>query len=176
MPSCASSGKSSQECGDQLEKDMLDKMGHILDEVHEANPNMQIVGFGYDTMFGGLGCELMCKTIFPQCWGKEKNTTESSIECFNIQFIRLQGVWDKLASTRDFVTAINILGTTQMAGGDAGVTIGHPDMSKLGPATYWPDYYACIHPSLLSTKHDGSGAMLIMHQFYEQYWSSKLSC
>jgi hypothetical protein len=175
MPSCASEGHTPEECGDELEKDMLNKMGTILDDLHEVNPNLQIVGFGYDTMFGGLGCEVLCRTIFPQCW-KESNVT-SPIECFNTQFIRIQGIWDKLASARsDYVTAINILGTTQMAGGDEGVTIGHPDMTKLGPSAYWPDYYGCIHPSLLSTKHDGSGAMLIMHQFYEQYWSKTLGC
>ena len=27
----------------------------ILDGIHEANPSAQVVGFGYDIMFGGLG-------------------------------------------------------------------------------------------------------------------------
>jgi hypothetical protein len=40
-------------------------------------------------------------------------------------------VWDTLAAKYSFVTAINILGATQIAGGYPGVTIGHPDLTKV---------------------------------------------
>lgn len=117
------------------------------------------------------------KGLFPQCWGKESDGSDAdSISCFNTQFVRIQRVWDSLQVSRDFVDVINILGTTQKAGGYAGVEIGKPDLSKRGPSQYWPDYLACIHPSLTSTKKDGSGAMLIMEQFYEQYWGKYLGC
>merc|ERR1712072_277225 len=75
MPNCASSGKTAVECGDVLMTNVLKDMGTIVDGIHEANPNAKIVGFGYDTMFGGLGCTLLARSIFPQCW---KNKTESN--------------------------------------------------------------------------------------------------
>jgi hypothetical protein len=82
-------------------------MTTILDGIHEANPDakvlcgyrhlpcslvmlvmIQVVGFGYDTMFGGTGCTAIAKSVIPQCW-TEKNWT-SPIECFQTQQIRLQ--------------------------------------------------------------------------------------
>lgn len=174
MPQCASSGKTAPECGDQLVGLMLKSMGTILDSVHKANPNMKISGFGYDVMFGGPGCSVAARTVFPQCW-KTHNATQTPIECFNTQFVRIQGVWEQLAKGReDFVTVLNVLGTTQVAGGDSKATIGNPDLASFGPAKYWPDSLGCIHPSI--TGGDNSGAMLIMEQYYEQYWSKELGC
>lgn len=172
MPTCASKGEPAQACGDQLESKMIETMGGILDDVHASAPSARIVGFGYDVMFGGIGCEMVAKEIFPQCW---KNKTVNSIECFNTEFVRLQKVWTEIAAKREWVDVINILGTTQIAGGD-NATIGHPDLTKFGPSQYWPTTLACIHPSLTSLKKDGSGAMIIMEEFYTQYWSEKLGC
>ena len=67
-------------------------------------------------MFGGTGCEAIAKSIIPQCWS---NSSVSNPKlCFNTQLIRLQQVWEALAKKYSFVTAINLLGTTQVAGGD----------------------------------------------------------
>ena len=137
MPECAQQGHTAVECGDRLMASMLDKMGKIVDNLHTANPDINIVGFGYDMMFGGTGCEAVERSIFPQCWQNE-TTKHDPIKCFNTELVRLQEAWETLASTRPFVHAINILGATQIAGGDKGVTIGSPDLSKNGPAKYWP--------------------------------------
>ena len=93
---------------------------------------------------------------------------------FNSQFIKIQKVWETFAAQRPYVTALNLLGTTQVAGGNKKATIGSPDLYKFGPAKYWPDTLACIHPS--TTGGDASGAMVIMEQFYHQFWSKALSC
>ena len=112
--------------------------------MHTANPAARIVGFGYDTMFGGLGCGLITRDLFPQCFkiGGGGNS------CFNRQFLRIQQVWGELARTKPFVTNTSILGATQVAAGDAKASTGadrHIDMDRMGPAKYWPDYEAWDH-------------------------------
>jgi hypothetical protein len=171
-PDCAKAGKTAEECGDELTVKATGWMTTIIDGIHEANPNAKIVGFGYDIMFGGFGCESITKTVFPQCWSNK--SVANPIRCFNTEFIRLQALWDTLASTRPYLSAINILGTTQMGAGDPGVTIGNPNLDKFGPAKDWPLTLECIHPS--KAGGDKSGAMLIMAQFYEQYWGKELGC
>ena len=63
MPECAAQGHTAVECGDRLMASMQDKMGKIVDNLHTANPDIQIVGFGYDLMFGGTGCEAVQRSI-----------------------------------------------------------------------------------------------------------------
>ena len=172
VPACARQGKTAVECGNEMMQSVLGRMHKILGAVHEANPDAKVVGFGYDIMFGGLGCDLMTKEMFPQCW---HNASEPSpIRCFNTELVRIQEAWETLAATYPFVTAINLLGTTQVAGGDPLAAIGKPNMDKYGPAKYWPDYIECIHPGILGG--DNSGAMVIMKEFYNQYWSKALNC
>jgi hypothetical protein len=111
-------------------------------------------------MFGGLGCETITKDVFPQCW---KNSSEPNpIRCFNNEFVRIQSLWETLAAKYPYVTAINLLGTTQVAAGNKAAAIGKPDLDHWGPAKDWPLTLACIHPS--KTGGDKSGGMLIMKQ------------
>lgn len=62
----------------------------------------------------------------------------------------------------------------QVAAGDPKAAIGKPNMDKLGPRQYWPDTLACIHPS--TSGSENSGAMVIMREFYKQFWSKALGC
>ena len=172
MPECAKSGGTAADCGDQLIQKGLGWMGTILAGIHEANPNAQIVGFGYDIMFGGLGCSAVAEAIIPQCWHNKSETNH--VRCFNTQLIKIQEVWDQLGQKYSYVNPINLLGTTQVAGGDAKAAIGKPDLDKFGPAKDWPINYECFHPG--TDGGDNSGAMLIMKQFYSQYWSKALGC
>jgi len=171
MPDCASEKKTATQCGDQLFSSMLVHMGNIVDAVHEANPNAKVVGFGYDTMFGGLGCSLVTRDLFPQCYriGGGGNS------CFNTEFLRIQEVWDTLASNRSWVHNTSIIGATQAAAGDPKAVLGKSiDMEKMGPAKYWPDYEGCFHPGVVGG--EDSGAMVVMEAFYKQYWSAELGC
>lgn len=149
---------------------MITHMGNVVDAVHEANPAARVVGFGYDTMFGGLGCALVTHELFPQCW----RIGGGGNKCFNEQFLRIQGVWDELASKKSWVDSVSILGATQVAAGDKKASIGHIDMDKMGPARYWPDYEGCFHPGVLGG--DNSCAMVVMEEFYKQYWQKELGC
>mmetsp|Transcript_49232 Transcript_49232/g.77856 ORF Transcript_49232/g.77856 Transcript_49232/m.77856 type:complete len:319 (+) Transcript_49232:50-1006(+) len=173
MPDCADEKKTSAECGDQLFATAVPNMYKIVDAVHEANPTARVVGFGYDTMFGGLGCSLVTHDLFPQCWGKEGGGNR----CFNTQFLRIQDVWDTMAANRSFVDSASILGATQVAGGDTKASTDpknrHIDMDKQGPAQYWPDYLGCFHPGVLGAQ---PGAEVVMEEFYKVYWSKQPMC
>ena len=61
-----------------------------------------------------------------------------------------------------------------MADGDKVAAIGKPNLDKMGPRKYWPDTMGCIHPS--TSGGENSGAMVIMREFYKQYWSKALGC
>jgi hypothetical protein len=81
MPKCASTGKSAEECGNTLINDvMMPQLGGILDAIHEANPAARVVGFGYDIVFGGLGCDLAARYVFPQCWQDETATETTAAD------------------------------------------------------------------------------------------------
>eukprot|EP00518_Triparma_eleuthera_P002453 CAMPEP_0182461312 /NCGR_PEP_ID=MMETSP1319-20130603/5924_1 /TAXON_ID=172717 /ORGANISM="Bolidomonas pacifica, Strain RCC208" /LENGTH=283 /DNA_ID=CAMNT_0024660583 /DNA_START=25 /DNA_END=873 /DNA_ORIENTATION=- len=174
MPTCAASGKTSDECGDQLYSDMLAKMGSIVDAVHDANPDAEVVGMGYEMMFGGAGCGLIPATLFPQCWkGEADSSDESSIRCFNTQVVRMQAVWDEVASSRPYATSLNILGLTQTVDGDEAAAVGEPNMEKLGPSWAWPVYEGCIHPGVAGAPEgsaENSASMVLMEEMYAQYW------
>lgn len=171
-PGCAAQHKSASECTTELIDKLEGQVGTILDTIHESNPNAKVVGFGYDLMFGAELCHLVARAIFPQCWNSTE-TPGNPIRCFNSQFISIQAMWERLAGARAYVTAINVLGATQIAAGGSNATIGQPDLDKFGPAKYWPITTGCIHPS---TGTEGSGGMQIMKEFYSQYWSQALNC
>merc|ERR1711972_923643 len=176
-PDCADEKKTSAECGDQLFAEAVPNMYKIVDAVHEVNPTARVTGFGYDTMFGGLGCSLVTHDVFPQCWSKSAPKGQGN-RCFNTQFLRIQESWDWIAGNRSFVDHVSILGATQVAAGDTKASTDpnnrHIDMDKMGPAKYWPDYLGCFHPG--TKGGDDSGAMVLMEEFYRVYWSKHLTC
>jgi hypothetical protein len=179
MPDCAQDKtKTSAECGNQLVTKVMKNMGDIADAIHEANPNTRLVGFGYDTMFGGLGCSLVTHQLFPQCWRASSQEPVKGNRCFNTQFLRIQDIWDSMASSRSWVDSASILGATQVAGGNIKASTAdddrHIDMDAMGPAKYWPDYEACFHPGVLGG--DDSGAAVTMAEFYKVYWSKQPLC
>jgi len=174
MPDCASDKKkTAPQCGDELFAKSMKNMAQWADSVHKSSPNSKIVGFGYDTMFGGLGCGFVTRDLFPQCY----RLGGGGNKCFNEQFLRIQGVWDTLAASRPYVYNTSILGATQVAAGDTKASTGsdrHIDMDKMGPAKYWPDYEGCFHPGVVGG--DNSGAMVVMEEFHRAYWANELGC
>lgn len=177
MPDCAKTGKSESECADQLLGTALPNIYQIVDTIHAAKPDTRVTGFGYDTMFGGLGCSLVTHDVFPQCWSDSVPRGQGN-RCFNTQMIRIQEGWDWIAGNRSFVDPVSILGATQVAGGDKKASTDpenrHIDMDKMGPAKYWPDYLGCFHPGIKGG--DDSGAMVVMEEFYKVYWGQQLTC
>jgi len=174
MQDCAEDRKkTAAQCGDELFAKGMKNMGSFVEMVKRESPNSKIVGFGYDTMFGGLGCSFVTRAIFPQCY----RLGGGGARCFNEQFLRIQEVWDNLAKNYSYVDSAPILGCTQVAAGDTKASTGadrHIDMDKMGPAKYWPDYEGCFHPGVAGG--DNSGAMVVMEEFHRVYWAKELSC
>ncbi|CAK0802126.1 unnamed protein product [Prorocentrum cordatum] len=170
LPGCL---KKPAECVDELLAEVTPQMYKIVDAIHEANPNAKVTGFGYDTMFGGIGCSLVTHLLFPRCWlpGAGGNS------CFNKQLLRIQHLYDTIASNRSFFKRSSILGATQVAAGDPKASTGadrHIDMDKMGPAKYWPDYELCFHPGVIGG--EDSGASVVMNEFVKSFWVDELQC
>merc|ERR1719198_2060332 len=79
--------------------EVLPNMYKMVDGIHKANPDARVVSFGYDTMFGGLGCGSVPKDMFPQCYNGQDVPKEEGNRCFNTQFLRIQEAmdWPKMA-------------------------------------------------------------------------------
>lgn len=176
MPPCAHKGKSASECSTELMNTALPEMYKIVDAIHASNANARVVGFGYDTMFGALGCGLISHDIFPQCW----KAGETRNRCFNTQFLKIQEAWGWVAGNRSFVDRASILGATQVAAGDAKASTDpnnrHIDMDKMGPPQYWPLTMECFHPSVdncIVGQVKSCGAQVVMEEFYKSYWSKQ---
>ena len=180
MPACARTGKSAQECGNEFIGNVFRHMLPILDAIRVANAKTRVVGFGYDILFSGAACLPIAKSVFPQCWNTTSTTNTTaefdpeSTKCFNTQFVRIQKLWQEFASDLHWVDTIDVLGTTQAAGGFPGTAPGTPDLTKFAPDGFFPIELGCIHPSLLPL--ETSGAMAIMDEFHKQYFASKLGC
>ena len=180
MPACARTGKSAQECGNEFIGNVFRHMLPILDAIRVANAKTRVVGFGYDILFSGAACLPIAKSVFPQCWNTTSTTNTTaeldpeSTKCFNTQFVRIQELWQEFASDLHWVDTIDVLGTTQAAGGFPGTAPGKPDLTKFAPDGFFPIELGCIHPSLLPL--ETSGAMAIMDEFHKQYFASKLGC
>lgn len=180
MPSCARTGKSADECALQLTSQFRPQLAAIVDTINDAAPNARVTGFGYDTMFGGVGCSLITHDLFPQCW----KDGESGNSCFNREFLQIQAGWEDVASNRSFVEAVSILGATQVAGGDPKASTDpndrHINMDEMGPAKYWPTSMECFHPGtgtgddkIAGAVYPDVGAHVVMEEFYKVYWSKQ---
>lgn len=154
-------------------------MKNIISAIHEANLKATVVGFGYDIMFGAIGCGAITHDIFPQCW-KSPTPAGQGDRCFNTQFLRIQEAWGWLAGNNTFVGKASILGATQVAGGDTKASTDpanrHIDMDKMGPGKYWPITMECFHPSVdncVEGQIDSCGAQIVMEEFHKDFWSKQ---
>ena len=81
-------------CLQQIMHNFVENMSYIFDSIHRANPDAKIVGFGYDLMFGGIGCRKLARSLFPQCFRKEHTEVN---RCVNSFLVALTEVTAKLA-------------------------------------------------------------------------------
>eukprot|EP01059_Diplonema_ambulator_P011602 TRINITY_DN215_c0_g1_i1.p1 TRINITY_DN215_c0_g1~~TRINITY_DN215_c0_g1_i1.p1 ORF type:complete len:257 (+),score=94.13 TRINITY_DN215_c0_g1_i1:49-819(+) len=140
LPGCAAEGGSSDHCTQKIVEYVTPRMDTILAAINTTNPNVRVVGFGYDILGCGKGngvCDLVPHALYPHC--------EGNITCFNLQFENLQYVWDNLSKTHSYVDSVNLLGSIQAGGGDPNATVGHPDLAKFSPNDLMQ--INCIHPN-----------------------------
>lgn len=159
-------GRSAEDCTTEMLALIRGNVTATIDAIHKDSPTVRVLGFGYDIM--GMSkepiCPLVAKGLFPAC----KDASEGYITCWNTQFSRVQGMWEDLTKVYDFVDTVNMLGTLQAAGGDAGTSTGHPDLSKFSPNSLMQ--INCIHP----TKGKSGGFEIVFNKQWDLYWSKQL--
>lgn len=167
LPDCGLVQKKSAEECTTVELARIKKhMSTIIEAIHKDSPNVRVLGFGYDIL--GMAkfpiCPPLARGIFPQCI----NATEGFTTCFNTQFVRVQGMWEELAQTYDYVDTVSMLGTLEAASGDKKASTGTPDLSKFSPNSLMQTN--CIHP----TRGWDGGFGVIFKKQWSIYWSKQL--
>lgn len=166
LPGCALFHHTAETCGDNAIKRVTKGMHNVLDAIFKVNPKVKVIGFGYDILgLDKVTCQWVPNTLFPQCKNGEPKFNRTKIECFNTQFIRMQGVWEELAEAYPNVQTINLLGTLQAAGGNTKASTGHPDLSSWGPDKYTE--LNCEHATRMG------GFPFIFDKMWELYWSKQ---
>lgn len=170
IPGCTGDkSKTAQQCGDEFMDTIVPRFETIIEAVREANPNIKVVGFGYDMM--GMDklpiCPFTARQVFPECTHEPEGGSGSDyISCWNHQFTRIHtDGWEKLAQKYEYVETVNLLGSLQAADGDAEAAIGKPNYSKWSPKHLMQ--WNCIHAT-------DEGFEIIFENWWNLYWSKEL--
>jgi len=146
-------------CVDNMINNMRTNMKTFIEASRAANPNVKIVGFGYDLFpFGAIHCNLISLGLFPDCGGEAS--------CVNNVFSKFQWLYNELAETYDNFESVDIRGALQASQGIPGASVGNPNLDEFSPFdTFQID---CIHPN-------SGGYDIIFSAFYEEYWRNNLA-
>jgi len=144
---------------DECIKKVTDKMtvdlGHILDEVKRVNPQLRVVGFGYDLMgFGSIIGNVLSRAILPACNG--------GAQCVNSDISLLQGVYDTLGAAKTNFDVVNLLGSLQAHVGVAGAAVGSPVLDQWSPNNLFD--FTAIHPTR-------EGYRVVFENLYDLYFA-----
>lgn len=170
IPKCSQDkNKTAQECADEFMGTVVPRFEKILEGIHEANPNIKILGFGYDVL--GMNklplCPPIALEVFPQCnHAPEGGSGSDYISCWNKQFTRIHtDGWERFAQKYDFVDTVNLLGSLQAAEGDPEAAIGKPNYAKWSPKDLMQ--VNCIHPT-------DAGFEIVFENLWDLYWKKEL--
>jgi len=171
IPLCGQSGnKTAKDCADEFMDEVVPKLHKIIEGAREANPNIRVIGFGYDVL--GMNklplCPPVALEVFPQCnRAPEGGKGADYISCWNKQFMRIHtDGWEKFAQKYDYVDTVNLLGSLQASEGDPQADVGKPNMAKWSPKDLMQA--SCIHPT-------DAGFEIIFEHLWDRYWSKQLS-
>lgn len=129
---------------DKILADFLSNEGKFLKPLLTAVPDIKIVQFGYDILFWDyFECTLEATSIFGKFCGKHgsKNFTV----CANTLFLKVQATIETLSSHYPQLTAPNLLGSLQKAGGISGADIAKPNLNYFSPNEYTGPTKLCLH-------------------------------
>jgi len=146
-------------CVENMINNMRANMKVFISAARDANPNVKLVGFGYDLFpFGAIHCNLISLGLFPDCDG--------DAHCVNNVFFKFQYLYDEMAEEFDSFESANILGALQASENVPGASIGQPNPNEFSPFDLYN--FDCIHPN-------ANGYDIIFDAFYQVYWSNKLN-
>jgi len=144
---------------DECIKEVVEKatrdMGHILDEIKKVNPQLRVVGFGYDLLgFGSILGNILSRAILPDCSG--------TAQCVNSEFLNIQSVYDRLGETKSNFDVLNLLGSLQAHGGVARAGVGSPVLDQWSPNNLFDP--TAIHPTR-------EGYRVVFENLYDLYFA-----
>lgn len=135
----------------------------MLDNFFKAFPKSRVLQSGYDLPCEDLLCDLTVTGWYDSGWcGFNSTCLNTMMERF--QEYHLGGLSRKYAQPQ--YTVLNLLGTSQKAGGVAGADVGKPVLSQGSPCQWMA---LCVHP-----RYKSPAANLIGEVFWNQYFSKQL--
>lgn len=129
----------------------------------KAVPNIKVVQFGYDILFWDyFECTGQASAIFGSHCGRHgsKNFTE----CANALMYQVQGTIEQFASNYTQLTAPNLMGSLQKAGGISAADIGKPNIHYFSPNKYTGPTKFCLHAN-------NEGYDIIFKNLWDIYFS-----
>jgi len=143
------------ECIKEIVAQVTEDLGHILDEVKKVNPQLRVVGFGYDLLgFGTILGNILSRAILPDCSG--------NAQCVNSEFLSIQSVYDRLGETKSNFDVLNLLGSLQAHAGVQGAAVGSPVLSEFSPNNLFDA--TAIHPT-------AEGYRVVFENLYDRYFA-----
>jgi len=143
------------DCIKQVVEKATQDLGHILDEVKKVNPQLRVVGFGYDLLgFGSILGNILSRAILPDCSG--------NAQCVNSEFLNIQSVYDSLGETKSNFDVLNLAGSLQAHGGVQGAAVGSPVLSEWSPNNLFD--LTAIHPT-------AEGYRVVFENLYDLYFA-----
>lgn len=133
--------------GTPIEKilaDFLANEAKFFEPLIKAVPNIKVVQFGYDILFWDyFECVAQSTAIFGKQCGKHGSANFTV--CANTLFLKVQGAIETFANHYSQLTAPNLVGTWQTAGGITGASIGKPNLNYFSPNKYTGPTKFCLH-------------------------------
>lgn len=134
----------------------------MFDNYFKAFPKSRVLQSGYDLPCENLYCDVTITGSYDARWcGSNHTCLNTLMEKFHELYIG--GLSQKYAGSH--YSVLNLLGTSQKAGGVAGADIGKPVLSQGSPCQWTT---LCVHP-----KYKSPPADLIGEVFWNQYFSKQ---
>merc|ERR1712232_1119862 len=136
----------------------------LLDNYFKVFPRSRVLQSGYDLPCENTLCEATLVGRFDAGWcGWYNHTcTNTLMERFHYYYLD-QGLSKKYSEPQ--YSTLNILGTSQKAGGVPGADVGKPVLSEQSPCKWTA---VCVHPAYKSPAADAIGEV-----FWDQYFSKQ---
>jgi len=154
------------EAGQPISKILNDFVKHeraFFEPLIKAVPTIKVVQFGYDILFWDyFECTAQATAIFGRHCGKHGSANFT--ECANALMYQVQDTVEAFASNYTQLTAPNLMGSLQKAGGISAADIGKPNIHYFSPNKYTGPTKFCLHAN-------NEGYDIIFKNLWDIYFS-----
>jgi lysophospholipase L1-like esterase len=135
----------------------------FIEPLFKAVPNIKVVQFGYDILFWDyFECTATATAIFGKHCGKHGSANFTV--CANHLMFQVQDAIVSLAANYTQLTAPNLMGSLQKAGGISAADIGKPNDKFFSPNKYTGPTKFCLHAN-------DEGYDIIFKNLWDLYFS-----